>query len=119
MRYTVFLGAPSPSSALNDVDDSVLYQWRTLPSTANPVLNDTSVDSFSGYPSSALDGASRRISVMYENMIFTDDEEDKGDTQTVEEELMDDGQGGEEAQLSFVIIVTAHLRGSLSQIGRR
>jgi hypothetical protein len=95
MRYTVFLGAPSPSSTLNDVDDGVLYQWRTLPSTSNPVSKDTSIDSFSGYPSSALDGASRRISAMYENIIFADGEEGEGDTQTVEEELMGDGQRGE------------------------
>lgn len=32
---------------------------------------------------------------MYENIIFADDDEDEGDTQAVEDELMGDGQGGE------------------------
>ena len=79
----------------------------------NPVSKDTSVDSFSGYPSSALDGASRRISAMYENIISADEDEDEGDTQAVEENLpvMDDEQGSE-AQLSPL---SAHLRRRLSQ----
>jgi hypothetical protein len=99
MRYTVFLGAPSPSSILNEVNDGALYQRRTLPSTTNPTSRDTSIGPFSGYPSSALDGASRRISAIYENIIFTDDGDEEGDTQTVEDELIGDEQGGE-AQLS-------------------
>jgi hypothetical protein len=77
----------------------MLYQWRTLESAIDPASRDTSIDSFSGYPSSALDGASRRISSMYENIIFADDDEEEGDTQTVEDELIGDGQGGE-AKLS-------------------
>jgi len=77
----------------------MLYQWRTLESAIYPASKDTSIDFFSGYPSSALDGASRRISSMYENIIFADDDEDEGDTQTVEDELTGDGQGGE-AKLS-------------------
>ncbi|SRR6266851_4544786 len=81
----------------------------------NPVSKDTSVDSFSGYPSSALDGASRRISAMYENIISADEDEDEdeGDTQAIEENLpvMDDEQGSE-AQLSPL---SAHLRRRLSQ----
>jgi len=55
---------------------------------------DIAIDFFSGYPSSALDGASRRISAIYENIIFASDDEDEGDTQTLEEELIGDGQGG-------------------------
>ena len=91
MRYTVFLGAPSPSTLS---DDGMLYQWRTLESATYPASKGTAIDFFSGYPSSALDGASRRISAIYENIIFADDDEDEGDTQTVEEELIGDGQGG-------------------------
>lgn len=46
------------------------------------------------YPSSALDAASRRISAMYENIIFGGiDDEDEGDTQIVEEELTHDIRG--------------------------
>jgi len=99
MRYTVFLGAPSPSSTHSNRDDGIFYQWRRLATSTNTVSKDTSVDSFSGYPSSALDGASRRISAIYENIIFADEDEDEGDTQAVEEDLMDDEQGSE-AQLS-------------------
>lgn len=97
MRHAVFLGAPSPSTTLSD--DGILYQWHTLESAAYPASKVTVIDLFSGYPSSALDGASRRISTMYENIIFADNDEDEGDTQTVEEELIGDGQGGE-AKLS-------------------
>jgi hypothetical protein len=43
---------------------------------------------------------------MYENIIFEDEDEDDGDTQAVEEDLMDDEQGSE-AQLSPL---SAHLR---------
>lgn len=93
MRYAVFLGAPSPSTTLSD--DGILYQWRTLESATYPASKDTVIDFFSGYPSSALDGASRRISTIYENIIFADNDEDEGDTQTVEEELIGDDQGGE------------------------
>ena len=50
---------------------------------------DTSTDIFAGFPSSALDAASRRISAMYENVIFADEDEDEGDTQIVEEDLID------------------------------
>ena len=91
MRYTIFLGAPSPSTLS---DDGMLYQWHTLESAAYPASMDIAIDFFSGYPSSALDGASRRISAIYENIIFASDDEDEGDTQTLEEELIGDGQGG-------------------------
>jgi hypothetical protein len=93
MRYTVFLGAPTPSSTLDD--EGVSYQWRTLASTLDPVTQDTSTDLFAGFPSSALDAASRRISTMYENVIFADGSEDEGDTQIVEEELIGRRRGGE------------------------
>lgn len=93
MRYTVFLGAPTPSSTLND--DGISYQWRTLASTLDPVSQDTSTGLFAGFPSSALDAASRRISAMYENVIFADEDEDEGDTQIVEEELTGRRRGGE------------------------
>ena len=90
MRYIVFLGAPSSSSTHND--DEISYQWRTIGPTLDPVSQDTSTDLFAGFPSSALDAASRRIS---ENVIFEDKDEDGGDTQMVEEHLINDGRGGE------------------------
>src|SRR6267154_6572304 len=92
MRYIVFLGAPSPSSTLND--DEISYQWRTIGPTLDPVSQDTSTDLFAGFPS-ALDAASRRISALTESVIFEDKDEDGGDTQMVEEHLINDGRGGE------------------------
>ena len=93
MRYTVFLGAPSPSSTVND--DGTSYQWRTLASTPDLASQDTSTDPFAGFPSSALDAASHRISAMYENVIFVDKDEDEGDTQIVEDDLIGLRRGGE------------------------
>jgi hypothetical protein len=93
MRYIVFLGAPSPSSTLND--DEISYRWRTIASTLDPASQETSTDLFAGFPSSALDAASRRISALTENVIFADKDEDGGDTQMVEEHLITDGRGGE------------------------
>ena len=45
------------------------------------------------YPPSALDAASRRISTMYENIIFGDEDEEEGDTQVIEEDLTRDMRG--------------------------
>jgi hypothetical protein len=97
MRYTVFLGAPSPSSTLND--DEVSYQWRTIASTL-PASQETSTVHFAGFPSSALDAASRRISALTENVIFADKDEDEGDTQMVEEHLIREERGGETKHFS-------------------
>jgi hypothetical protein len=93
MRYTVFIGAPSPSNTLND--DGISYQWRTLASMIDSASQDTSTDPFAGFPSSELGAASRRISAMYENVIFASEDEDEGDTQIVEEELIGSRRGGE------------------------
>ena len=98
MKYIVFLGAPSPSSTLND--DEISYQWRTIASsTLDPSSQETSTDLFAGFPSSALDAASRRISALTESVIFADNDEGGGDTQLVEEHL--DGRGGETTDRAF------------------
>ncbi|KAH8984018.1 hypothetical protein EDB92DRAFT_1936585 [Lactarius akahatsu] len=96
MRYVVFLGAPSPSSTSTSSDDGrSSYQWRTVTPTPDPsqaqLSKKMSLELLSNmYPSSALDAASRRISAMYENIIFGDEDEDEGDTQVVEEDLTRD-----------------------------
>jgi hypothetical protein len=100
MRYIVFLGAPSPSSTLND--DEISYQWRTIASTLDPASQEASTDLFAGFPSSALDAASRRISTSTDNVIFAEKDEDGGDTQMVEEHLIKDGRGGETMQAPLV-----------------
>jgi hypothetical protein len=92
-RFIVFLGAPSPSSTLND--DEISFQWRTIASTPDLASQETGSDLFAGLPSSALDAASRRISALTENVIFADKDEDGGDSQLVEEHLITDGRGGE------------------------
>lgn len=96
MRYIVFLGAPSPSSTLNN--DEISYQWRTTASTLDPASQEASIDLFAGFPSSALDAASRRISTLTENVIFADEDEGGGDSQMVEEYLIKDG-GGDQTTL--------------------
>jgi hypothetical protein len=99
MRYIAFLGAPSLSRTAND--DEISYQWRTIASTLDPSSQETSTDLFEGFPSSALDAASRRISALTENIVFADKDEDGGDTQMVEEHLITDGRGGETKPFKF------------------
>jgi hypothetical protein len=96
MRYTVFLGAPPPSTTSTLSDDELSFQWHTVESTTKTASKDTSTESFPVYHSAELDAASRQISTMYENIIFGEENEDKGDTQIVEEDLMrGTTQGGE------------------------
>lgn len=57
-HYHIFIGAPSPASLCCDESD---FGWETF-TTTTPVL-DTSV----------FEAASRRISLLYENIIFAED----------------------------------------------
>lgn len=98
MRHIVFLGAPSPSSTLND--DEISYRWCTVTSTLNPASQDTSTELFAGFPSPVLDAASRRISAFTDNVIFADEDDDGEDAQEVEERLKTGGRGGETKVLS-------------------
>ena len=60
-HYRVFLGAPSPESLYRDDGD---FGWETF-TTATPTLD-----------ASVFEAASRRISRIYENMIFAEDDDD-------------------------------------------
>lgn len=87
-QYTVFLGAPSASSA----SSSSAYHWRVISFEAT---DDSSPESQSRsqqhaifYPPATLAEASRRISVLYENIIFKDTS--VGDYDSAEDER-DDG----------------------------
>jgi hypothetical protein len=91
MRYTVFLGAPPPSTTSTLSDDKVSFQWRTVASTTEAVSKDRSTEIYS---SSGLDATYRHISAMYENIIFGEEDEDEGDTDTADEELKRDTRGG-------------------------
>lgn len=72
-HYRVFLGAPSASEI--QVDQS-RYRWETVESAEPP---QTSII----FPAATLDAAGRRISLLYENTIFddTDDEEDYAESE--------------------------------------
>ena len=85
MKYVVFLGAPSPSDT-SISSDRASYQWRTVTPQSSKKMNLE--------PPSAPNATSRRISAMYQNIIFGDkDDEDEGDTQVVEEELTRETRG--------------------------
>lgn len=60
-HYHVFLGAPSPASLCRDESD---FGWETY-TTKTPILD-----------ASVFEAASRRISRLYENIIFAEDEDE-------------------------------------------
>jgi hypothetical protein len=60
-HYHVFLSAPSPASAFCDESD---FGWETF-TTTTPILD-----------ASVFEAASRRISRLYENVIFAEDEDE-------------------------------------------
>ncbi|KAF9242045.1 hypothetical protein BU15DRAFT_44361 [Melanogaster broomeanus] len=69
VHYRVFLGAP-PSA---DIDqDPSSYVWKTIqePSSTQP-------SQALAYPPATLDAASRRISMLYQNVIFDDTDEEE------------------------------------------
>lgn len=71
-HYTVFLGAPPASSA----SSIVTYNWRVVSPEAtddfSPVGSPSRSQQHVFYPPATLAEASRRISVLYENIIFKD-----------------------------------------------
>ncbi|KZP29127.1 hypothetical protein FIBSPDRAFT_728098 [Athelia psychrophila] len=71
-QFRVFLGAPS----LADLrQSSSSYQWQTVSSESSKSSGSTSVV----FPPATLAAASRRISLLYENVIFGEAEEDDED----------------------------------------
>lgn len=68
--YRVFLGAPS----LCDLDnDPIDYQWKTFSSQSqSDKLREQLPTPPDFPPTQALDDASRRISLIYQNVIFND-----------------------------------------------
>ncbi|KAL4064191.1 hypothetical protein V8B97DRAFT_1876103 [Scleroderma yunnanense] len=79
VHYRVFLGAPSPADVTTDPGS---YTWKTTESTL-------SSSSFSQpslvYPPATLDAASRRISLLYQDVIFNDDGPDYDETHDISE----------------------------------
>ncbi|KAJ7083151.1 hypothetical protein B0H15DRAFT_429129 [Mycena belliarum] len=73
MASIVFLGAPSASDIHRNPRE---YRWRTV--SHKPMTQPSSQTAF--YPPATLEAASRRISLMYQNVIFDDsNEEDPAD----------------------------------------
>lgn len=83
--YRVFLGAPSPAELATDPSS---YQWQTISSSRHAVQARRTLGATQSviFPPATLEAASRRISRIYENAIFDDNEP--------EEEQFDEPEGG-------------------------
>ncbi|KAG6331044.1 hypothetical protein ID866_8044 [Astraeus odoratus] len=78
VHYRVFLGAPSPSDIAKSPSS---YVWKTTENTLAPSLRPSysQYNPSVVYPPATLDAASRRVSLLYQNIIFKDaDEEEEG-----------------------------------------
>ncbi|KAJ7476975.1 hypothetical protein B0H11DRAFT_2031462 [Mycena galericulata] len=72
MATIVFLGAPLASDIHRDVRE---YHWRTVSSKSLPQQAYSQVV----YPAATLEAASRRISLLYNNVIFDESKEEDSD----------------------------------------
>ncbi|KAF7301072.1 hypothetical protein MIND_00671200 [Mycena indigotica] len=89
MSTIVFLGAPPAADVHRPLED---YEWRTASSTAvNPSKSTVTrqhsmylTQQLDGLPPATLEAVSRRISLVYQNVIFNDaDEDDREDDKSV------------------------------------
>ncbi|KAF8835614.1 hypothetical protein BDN67DRAFT_912751 [Paxillus ammoniavirescens] len=95
VHYRVFLGAPSAA----DVDkDPKSYVWKTIqdPSSTQPS------QSLFPYLPATLDAASRRISLLYQNVIFDDTEEEEELRHGIEDAGDDNSETGKKDKTTFV-----------------
>ncbi|KAI5997695.1 hypothetical protein F5J12DRAFT_785154 [Pisolithus orientalis] len=91
VQFRVFLGAPLTSDLARDPSS---YVWKTMESTPTP-FSPSYVpphDPTLVYPTATLDEASRRISLLYQNIIFEDADDEDGEWIDDSES---DGAGGE------------------------
>lgn len=87
-QYRVFLGAPSTTRLKQSADKIETFQWQTISSnTSSSSTAPTNII----FPPATLEAASRRISLIYQNIIFTDADDDLGelDNGEVREKLED------------------------------
>jgi len=84
-QFRVFVGSPSVGDLRRDVGP---YTWRTIDSPS------TEVSQALVYPPATLEAASRRISLMYQNIIFDDSDEELFDQERVHDEGADLSQKG-------------------------
>lgn len=99
VHYRVFIGAPSAS---NTGTDPSSYTWKTTENTPTTSLPPSLSQHFASvvYPPATLDAASRRISVLYQGVIF-------GDTDDEEEQVDDGPEYNETSQLLGVYAVSS------------
>lgn len=73
--FRVFLGAPS----LSDIDTDILdYQWQSVSSQPQSEIHRDKFPTPPDFPAAdVLDHASRRISLIYQNVIFNGDAEEQ------------------------------------------
>lgn len=105
-RHLVFVGAPTSVAAREEIlDSSALYKWRTVIANRPPATHEltesaASVLDVSKLSSATLEEASRRISRLYEHIIFSDAEDPEEDDAVASEEFHDT-QG--------IVVYEAHL----------
>ncbi|KAJ7618429.1 hypothetical protein FB45DRAFT_931632 [Roridomyces roridus] len=73
MSTIVFLGAPSASEVHRSADE---YHWRTVAWKSHPTSTQAA-NATRVYPPATLDAATRRISLMYNNVIFNEGKEEE------------------------------------------
>ena len=105
-RHLVFVGAPTSAAAREErLDSSASYKWRTVIANNSPATHQlaesaASVQDVSKLPSATLEEASRRISRLYEHIIFGD-AGDPEENDVVASEEFHDTQG--------IVVYEAHL----------
>ncbi|THV01917.1 hypothetical protein K435DRAFT_377221 [Dendrothele bispora CBS 962.96] len=116
--YRIFLGAPTVQEVLQQDRNggSAPYNWVTI-SSDEPTTSQHSSSDFSGLllPPATLEAASRRISLIYQNIIFQDKDEDE-DIED-EESFRDETQDFEDldSKITWDPTLSYHDRGSISK----
>ncbi|KAJ7062901.1 hypothetical protein C8F01DRAFT_1210043 [Mycena amicta] len=131
MATIVFLGAP-PASELNRSPSD--YEWRTAsssslkPAPAPHSVYFTQLDaSVPAYPPATIEAVSRRISLMYQNVIFNDadDEDEKPETfitwpptaapEAEDSQIQSQSQSGEAMGIPSFLNVSKSVGGAATQ----
>ena len=92
MPYRVFLGAPSPQDLANiDSSAASAYHWQTVSSSSRLPSKSSSTRFIATQsfilPPATLEAASRRISLIYQNVIFDESKDEEGDSLLEEDHL--------------------------------
>ncbi|KIJ93123.1 hypothetical protein K443DRAFT_112538 [Laccaria amethystina LaAM-08-1] len=94
MPYRIFLGAPSPQDLANiDSSAASAYHWQTVSSSSRIPSKSSSTRLIETQslilPPATLEAASRRISLIYQNIIFDESKDEEGDSLVEEDDLRD------------------------------